>query len=362
MRIPLIVCIVLFGCAGAIAQQPTRNTLGLALPSKYSCTPVKDQYISSTCWSFSSISLLESELMRIGKGKLDLSEMFIARHSMERKIARHLQLKGGNFFTPGGQFHDAVWVMKKYGAVPEEVYSGKGRGEGLHDHSEMDTLLSQFVDSCISRGVTSLNAFQQAFLDSSLDYYYGKLPVSFSYKGKSYTPQTFLHQYLQINPDDYAEITSYSHHPWYSKFVLEDKYNWTAGEYYNVPLSDFSRITDRALDSGFSVGWDGDAKDNYFDFAEGLAWLPGAISNFQAERQQAFEDQSTLLDHMMHIVARTTDAKRNKWYYVKNSWGDKSNSLGGFLYMREDYFKMRTVAIIVNKKAIPADIRRKLGI
>jgi bleomycin hydrolase len=143
---------------------------------------------------------------------------------------------------------------------------------------------------------------------------------------------------------------------------LEDKYNWTNDTYYNVPLNVFSRITDSALKKGYTVGWDGDAEDEYFQYYNGLAWLPRSISNDQRGRQTAFEDQTTLLNHMMHIVGVTKDKYGSKWYYVKNSWGDNSNNLGGFLFMRDDYFKVRTVAIIVNKKAIPLDIRQKLGL
>jgi len=359
-RFLILPLLFLFFCCEA--QKLNRAELGLMAPKNNICTSVKDQYMSSTCWSFSSISLLESELMKKGMGKADLSEMFIARFSMLRKIQRHLKLKGENFFTPGGQFHDAAWVMKNYGMVPEEVYSGKGRGELYHNHAEMDTALSFFVRNCIAKGVVDLYPALQSFVDSTLDLYYGKIPSSFLYKGKRYTPKTFLSNYLRINADEYAEITSYTHHPFYTKFVLEDKYNWTNDEYYNVTISDFSRITDSALKHGYSIGWDGDADDSCFDFNEGLAYLPGAINNFQTTRQQAFEDQSTLLNHMMHIVGVIKDNKGNKWYYIKNSWGNNTNPLGGFLFMREDYFKIRTVAIIVNKKAIPADIKKKMGL
>lgn len=318
--------------------------------------------MSATCWSFSSNSFLESELLKIRKGENDLSEMFVARYSMLRKIKRHLQLKGQNFFTPGGQFHDAAWVMKNNGMVPEVVYSGKGRGEKNHDHANMDTILEHFVKECLEKGVTELNDQQIFFVDSVRDYYYGKLPVQFQYKGKSYTPLTYLKKFLGIDPDDYVEITSYTHHPFYKPFVLEDKYNWTGDAYYNVTLSDFSTITDNALKNGYTVGWDGDVDDPDFNYFEGLAYLPDPIKNFQAERQNAFETESTLLDHMMHIVGVVKDKFEQKWYYIKNSWGENSNLINGFLYMRDDYFKMRTVAIIVNKKAIPADIRKKLGI
>ncbi|MBS1759323.1 MAG: aminopeptidase [Bacteroidetes bacterium] len=342
------------------AQKLSVASLGLKPPVSIRCTPVKDQNLSSTCWSFSSNSFLESEMMKQGKGTLDLSEMFVARYSMIRKIKRHLELKGQNYFTPGGQFHDAAWVLKNYGMIPESVYSGKGRGESLPDHSEMDTVLKHFVEKNVADGITTLSEQQQYWVDSVLDYYYGVVPKTFTYQGKSYTPQSYLKDYLKINPEDYVEITSYTHHPFYTKFVLEDKYNWTGDAYYNVPLADFNSITQTALKNGYTVGWDGDADDPYFDYYGGLAYMPNRIADFQKERQTAFETQATLLDHMMHIVGMTKDKKENLWYYIKNSWGNNTNAIGGFVYMRDDYFKIRTVAIIVNKKAIPASIRKKI--
>jgi bleomycin hydrolase len=351
---------VLFFFFFSHAQQLKRADLRLQPPIVKHCTPVKDQSMSSTCWSFSSTSFLESELLKKGKGATDLSEMFIARHSMMRKIERHLKLNGSNFFTPGGQFHDAVWVMKNYGAMPEEAYNGMGRGENNHNHEEMDTVLSGLVKYIVGLGITEVNSGQRQIIDSILDSYYGKIPASFAYKGKTYTPQTYLKNYLGINPDDYVEITSYTHHPFYTKFVLEDKYNWTADEYWNVPIKDFEDITKIALDNGYTVGWDGDAADEYFDYIEGIAYMPSPIKNMQAARQTAFEDKTTELNHMMHIVGRTKEMG-NVWYYIKNSWGN-TNSLGGYLWMREDYFKMRTLAIIVNKNAIPFGIRQKMGL
>lgn len=344
------------------AQKLKLAELGLVSPAGSNCTSVKDQYMSSTCWSFSSTSLLESELMKMGKGEIDLSEMFIARYSMVRKIQRHLTLKGSNFFTPGGQFHDAIWVIKNYGIVPEEAYPGKRQGELNHNHAEMDTIFSELVKDCINKDITELNDKQTAFMDSVLDYYLGPIPAEIVYHGKTYTPHSFMNQYLNFNPDDFVEITSYTHHPFYKPFILEDKYNWTNDEYYNVTMDDFSRITDYALVTGYTVSWDGDAADDHFDYNEGLAYLPGSISNFQEQRQLAFENKTTELDHMMHIVGMVKDKKGDKWYYIKNSWGDYSNSLGGFLFMKENYFKIRTLAIIVNKNAIPAEIRRKMGI
>lgn len=344
------------------AQTLTRKELGLIPPSTANCTPVKDQYMSATCWSFASNSLLESELIKKGKKDIDLSEMFVARYSMVRKIHRHLKLKGQNFFTPGGQFHDMIWVMKNHGMVPESAYPGKPQLQINHDHGELDTIFSRFVKKLVNDGITELNPQHDRFVDSVLDLYLGQVPAQFSYNGSIYTPHSFSERVLEFDPADYIEITSYTQHRFYEPYVLEDKYNWTGDEYYNVPMADFSAITDHALANGFTVGWDGDAEDPFFDYYAGIAYLPEAITDFQAYRQTAYDDQSTLLNHMMHITGMVKDKTGKKWYYIKNSWGNSSNGIGGFLFMREDYFKVRTVAIIVNKQAIPAAIRQKLGI
>lgn len=342
------------------AQKLTIKELAFDTLNLVSCTPVKDQYLSATCWSFASNSFLESELIKKGKGKIDLSEMFVARYSLKRKIERHLQLKGKNFFTPGGQFHDVIWVIKNFGIVPENIYSGKTKSHQYHDHGKLDTVISHFVKDMLNDGVTALSQKKISYIDSVLDYYLGVVPEQFEFEGKMITPKNYLKEVLQIDPNDYVEITSYTHHPIYTSFILEDKYNWTNDTYYNVSMKDFSTITDYALQNGYTVGWDGDVDDPNFDYANGLAYLPETIVDFQTYRQNAFEDQSTLLDHLMHIIGTAKDKFGNKWYLVKNSWGSNTNALGGYLYMREDYFKIRTVAIIVTKNAIPISVRKKM--
>jgi bleomycin hydrolase len=344
----------------AQAQSLAPANFGLKASPLQICTPVKDQYLSSTCWSFASLSFLESELIKKGKADFDLSEMFIVRYSLLRKIALHLKLKGKNFFTPGGQFHDVVWVINNHGIMPESAYPGK-KEFTMHNHAALDTLLSRYVKQQVAEGVTELNVQQQIFIDSVLDHYLGKVPGEFMYDGNVYTPFSFRDRVIELNMDDYVEITSYNHHPFYYSFSLEDKYNWTNDTYMNVSAADFSAIINNALLNDYTVGWIGDADDKDFHHSSGLAWLGQPVSNYQAERQKDFETQVTSLNHVMHIVKTETDNKGRLWYYVKNSWGDYSNALGGFLFMQEDYFKLRTVAIVVNKTAIPEDIHKKLN-
>ncbi len=358
----LLLFVAIATTAVAAGQAPDYTSFGLQKLSPGNCTAVKDQYLSSTCWSFSSLSFLESELLRQRGETIDLSEMFIARFSMIRKIERHLALKGGNYFTPGGQFHDVQWVWANMGLVPESAYPGKPATQLHHDHSKLDTLLSHLVEDCIAQHITKLTPALRQYTDSLLDHYLGKVPDRFVYKGKTYSPKTFAQDYLKLDPKNYIEITSYTHHPFYRQFALEDKYNWSGDLYYNVPIDVFSSITNHALDKGYTVGWDGDSEDPGFNFEGGVAWLDSNQQNTQEGRQAAFETQATLLTHMMHIVKKTVDREGRTWYYIKNSWGNYSNPLNGFLFMRDDYFRIRTDAIFVNKNAIDPGIRKRLNI
>jgi len=288
--------------------------------------------------------------------------MFIARYSYINKVRQFLAQKGKIFFTPGGQFHDVIRVARQYGMMPESAYTGRPRGEFNHDHSELDTLMIQYVNHLLKQGKKAPDAKDLAFINQTLDKYMGKVPVTFEYNGVVYTPKTFLSQVLKFNPDDYIEITSYTHHPYYKPFILEDKYNWSQDGYYNVPLNEFCEITDEALKSGFSVCWDGDVTEPGFNYTNGIALLPEPVKDPVDFRQRTYMDKSSELDHMMHIVGIGLDSENNKLYYLKNSWGSYSNELGGYMFMSDDYFKIKTIAIIVNKKAIPDAIRKKLKI
>jgi bleomycin hydrolase len=323
------------------------------------CTPVKDQSMSSTCWSFAGNSFLESEVLRIKGVNTDLSEMYIARYSYINKFRRFLSEDGKIYFTPGGQFHDIIRVIRQYGIVPEAAYSGRVNGALQHNHSELDTVMKQYAESLLRKKTRSLSSEQLYHINSILDKYLGKVPATFKYDGKTYTPKSFTSEYLKFNADDYVEITSYTHHPFYETFVLEDKYNWTGDAYYNVPLDDFMRITNSAIEKNYSVCWDGDVTEDGFRFDNSTAVLKYPVTDFISERQRTYEDKSSKLDHMMHVTGIAKDRENGTWYMVKNSWGT-FNTTGGYVLMSEDYFKIKTIAIIVNRKAIPQDILQKL--
>jgi len=353
--------LLLCSSISASAQSISTANHKLTFVSNLACTGVKDQYMSSTCWSFGGNSFFESELLKRGKTNIDISEMYTARFAWIQKIKLHLEQKGLNYLTPGGQFHTIQWVIKNYGLVPESAYSGKVAGQSNHDHGLLDTALTHFIATLLKLHKKEPDAADWKYINNLLDKYLGKVPAVFTVQGKQYTPLTYAGNYLQINPDDYLEIMSFTHHPFYKAFIFENKYNFSFDKYMNVPFADFVGITDSALQNGYTVLWNGDVTDAAFNFTNGTAFLPDTFHNIISSRQAAFADSSSYMDHLMHIVGLTIDEQGHKWYYIKNSWG-KANALDGFMLMDENYFAIKTAAIVVNKKAIPKAIKKKMDL
>lgn len=360
------------------------------------CTPVKDQYRSGTCWSFSGLGFLEAEMLRLGKPEVDLSEMFVVYHAYSDKASKYVRLHGSLNFGAGGAFHDVTNVVKKYGIVPEEVYRGLNYGEEKHVHGELDRMLLDNVKTVVDNPNKKLtNAWHDAF-DATLDSYLGKLPEKFTYKGKEYTPQGFATDYVGLNMDDYVEITSYSHHPFYSKFIIEVPDNWSWDEVYNVPLNELEEIIDNSINTGYTVAWAADVSEKGFATSKkGIAVIPVADkanmtdaeiakweklsdkekdeelyklgkpgpekSITQEMRQVDFDDYQTTDDHGMLIVGTAKDQNGTPYYKVKNSWGNY-NDFNGFFYASKPYVKFKTMSIMVHKDAIPKNIRKKLNL
>jgi len=335
------------------------------------CTTIKNQQNTGTCWSFATSSFLESELMRMGKPDYDLSEMYFVRTIYQQKAKNYILRQGKAQFGQGGLSHDVINAFKIGGAIPESVYSGKLPGDNMLDHSEMESALTGLLDVLVKQKRPSpkwMNGFA-----GLTDAYMGAVPAEFDYNKKSYTPQSFA-QALGINPDDYVSLTSYTHHPFYSSFVLEIPDNWSNGSYYNVPVEDLVAIAENAIEKGFSVAWDGDVSEKGFSGSKGVAVMPvderrddlftapgEEVSATQVMRQETFENYSTTDDHLMHITGIAKDQNGTRYYYVKNSWGEIS-PYQGYVYMSEPYFRLKTVSLMVHKNAIPAPIRKKLGI
>lgn len=357
-------------------------------------TPVKDQYRSGTCWSFSGLSFLESEMLRLGKPEVDLSEMFIVWYTYSEKAKKHVRLHGNLNFAAGGAFHDVTNMIKKFGIVPESVYDGLKYGEEKHVHGEMDDLLKKSVDAVVENKNRKLSTAWHDAIDAMLDSYLGEIPQTFEYQGKQFTPQSFAADYVGLNMDDYVEITSYTHHPFYSKFILEVPDNWSWDEVYNVPLNEMEEIIDYSLKNGYTVAWAADVSEKGFATSnKGIAVLPEtpAVEMSDAEiarwealtekdkekelyelekpvkekqvtqemRQVAFDNFQTTDDHGMHIVGTAKDKQGNTFYKVKNSWGDY-NKFKGYFYASKPYVNFKTMSIMVHKDGIPQNIREKL--
>ncbi len=330
------------------------------------CTPVKNQARTGTCWSFATTSFIESELMRMGKGKHDLSEMFVVRNIYKDKAMNYLLRQGKANFSQGSLSHDLMRIMKKGGVVPEKIYSGLQEGDKRHNHSEMEAVLKGFMDGVLKSKNPSAK-WKVAF-DGILDAYMGDYPESFKYNGKETTPHE-LAENLGLDADEYVSLTSFTHHPFYKKFILEIPDNYSNGHFYNVPLDELMEAIDAAVSKGYTVAWDGDVSEKGFDARKGIAVLPtdeGRKDLFdnpgeelkvdQEIRQSQFENFKTTDDHLMHIVGKAKDQKGNEYYIIKNSWGEIS-PYKGYLYMSKAYVQMKTVAVMLHQDVLSPKLK-----
>ena len=356
---------------------------------------VKDQNKSGTCWAFSGTSMVEDDLMRKGMPELDLSEMWTVRNCYIDKAKKYISTGGKINFAQGGSFADVVYAMDNYGAVPEKVYAGLNYGEDKHSHYEMAEALEAYLNAINRNPNKKLSTAWLPGFVAILDAYLGPAVETFTYNGKTYTPQSFAKE-MKIVPEEYISFTSYTHHPFYKPFALEIADNWLWSESMNIPMEEMKRIVDEALDAGFTVGWAADVSEKGFKWRKGYAVLPekkakedmdnaevarwtqlsdsdrdamqydikGPVKErtiSQEDRQCTFENRETTDDHGMVIVGYATDQEGNRYYKVKNSW-DTNQLYDGYLYVSEPYFLEKTLNIMVNKNGVPKDIAKKVGI
>ena len=323
--------------------------------------PVISQGSTGTCWSFATTSFLESEVMRKGLPETDLSEMFFVRYAYLDKADQYLLYHGNNNFGQGGQAHDVINVLREHGLSTFEAYPGI-KEDGKYKHRELAAQLEQEVKD-LNKKRKDFDATDLSSLEPILKEQIGKLPKKIKEDGKKLSPKE-LKEALQLNPDDYVELSSYSHHPFYKPFVLEVPDNWAHDLYYNLPIDELMEVIYNALNNGYSVCWDGDTSEKTFQHKKGKADVPekqiGKVD--QEMRQKTFNDRSTTDDHLMHLVGLSKDSEGRNCFYTKNSWGADSNDFGGYLHMTDDYVRLKTVAIMIHKNAIPDSIRTKLGI
>lgn len=333
-------------------------------------TPVKDQAKTGTCWSHAMSSFMESELIRTGKGEHDLSEMFVVRHNYIRRIKDNVLRRGRGNVAPGSIGHMYTWVMKNVGLMPEEAYHGIAYDSDKHNHDD----LNQWVKSINATAIEMKKPLPVEIVEGVLNAYLGKVPQSFVYQGKEYTAESFCN-WMGLNPDDYVEITSFTHHPFYEKVMVEVPDNWDYEKMYNVPLEDMMQIIDNAINSGYTVAWDGDLSEPGYAFQHYVAVNTAEdirnqkqlsakaveIPVTQESRQVYFETFQTVDDHLEHITGIAKDQDGVKYYKTKNSFGTERNGTG-YHYLSEEYVKGKTISIVVNINSIPKSIRKKLGI
>jgi bleomycin hydrolase len=348
---------------------------------------VKDQNRSGTCWCFSTQSFLESELLRMGKGNIPLSEMFVIHNMYLQKATNYVRYQGHAQFGEGGEPHDVINAVREFGLVPASAYVGLPDdqvkdGQLKPVMGEMDAVLKDMLDEVNKLHDGKLNPNWFKAFQGALDGYMGAPPTEFTYEGKSYTPQSFA-KYLGINPDDYVEVTSFTHHPFYSKFILEVPDNWANSQVYNVPLDELYQIANNAIETGYTVEWGADVTEpGCSPKTYSLAIVPqmelGNMTSAatkdsifmnpvpqkeitQDMRQQAFDNLSTTDDHGMQITGIAKDQMGTQYFIVKNSWGT-TNYCKGYFYVSAQYFEYKTTSIMVNKNAIPKDLRKKMGL
>jgi len=356
-------------------------------------TPVKNQSATGTCWCFATTSFMESELLRMGKGEYDLSEMFVVRKTYENRILDNYLRQGKGNLGEGSLSPSWLRVFNEDGLMPQEAYTGISYDSPIHNHRELQAYIDAVTAVPIK--MKRLSKESDEVTGAILDIYMGEVPATFTYKGQSYTPKTFAAS-LGLNMNDYIHITSFTHFPFYTQGLLEVPDNWEMNRFYNVPLDEMIRIMDNALNSGYTVNWDGDVSERGFSHANGVAinpdlakmdlsamtdrarfeamqssggQIPGLfekpvpeIDVTQEVRQKGYETFVTSDDHLMHLTGIVKDQNGTKYYITKNSWGTDRNPHGGYLNMSESYVRAKTIFIMVHKDAIPADIKSKLGI
>ena len=386
---------VLVSTAVIAQKQTTTNAEGsqydFEVVKNLEATPVQDQSRTATCWSFSALGFFESELIRMGKGEHNLSEMFVVNHTYRDKAEMYVRMHGKTNFGPGGAFHDISHVWEKYGMVPEEVFSGLEYGAEKHNHSELNHLLTQYIEGVVDNKQKSLTPVWKDGYSAVVNTYLGEIPEKFEYRGKSYTPKSFAES-LELDMDDYISISSFTHHPFYEEFVLEVPDNWLYKRSYNVPLDEMMTIMENALMNGYTFAWGADVSEKGFNYRKGLAILPedknsleqkGKDSeNFntanaervgdgfmqpvkqqevtQEQRQREFDNWETTDDHGMQITGIVKDQEGEKYFIVKNSWGNDNNDCGGYFYASYPYVRLKTMNILVHKDAISKDLKKKL--
>lgn len=357
----------------ALGQEPYKFNTVIDLEA----TPVISQGRTGTCWSFSTSSFLESEIIRLTGKQIDLSEMYTVRNTYPKKAENFVMRQGKAQFSEGGLAHDVMNSVREFGLVPSEAYNGLFGAEQRHNHAELVAVLTAMLETYIDNPGRKLSKKWSKAVDAVLSVYLGDNPERFTFEGKSYNPKSFAAM-TKIKADDYVTITSFNHAPFYDQFILNIPDNWSYGSFYNVPLDEMLQTVDNALQKGFTVELDCDVSERTFSSKDGVAVIPKNSENnikalqgvyeekniSQEYRQDEFENYTTTDDHLMHITGVLRDQNGTKYYKVKNSWGTdpERNANGGYVYFSESYMRLKTISVMVHKDAVPKSTAKKLNL
>ena len=356
--------------------------------------PITNQYRSGTCWCFSTLSFIEEDIIAFGGEEMTLSQMWVIRHAYFDKAIKYVRLHGNLNFAVGGAAHDVTEMIAKYGIVPLEAYPGYNYGTTMPEFGEIDAVLKAYVEAIIKNENGKLTTAWINGLNGILDAYFGVRPEKFTYNGKEYTPKSFAES-LPVKMEDYIEISSFTHHPFYSTFALEVPDNWMWGEMYNLPLAEMVQVVDATLEAGHPVAWGTDVSEKGFKGNKAIGVIPEAAENnmigsdaekwgklsdaekqakinnldgpmkemtiTQEMRQEAFDNYQSTDDHGMVIVGTAEDQAGNPFFKVQNSWGE-SGPYKGFYYFSRPFFEYKTMDIMVHKSMVPKEIKKKLGL
>jgi len=358
-------------------------------------TSIKNQARSGTCWAYSTLAFFESEILKKTKKNIDLCEMFVANKDYMDRAVLKVRMHGDAQFSQGGSAYDVFYVLKNHGICPEDAMPLPGTmyGDTLNNFNQFFKVMEPYVDAIAKSESKKLNQTWKVGFQGILDAYLGKCPETFTYEGKNYTPKTFANS-LGLNWDDYVSITSYTHYPFYTEFPVEVQDNWRQGLSWNLPIDEMARIIDNAIRNGYTVAWGGDVSEDGFtrnglallydakgeslegsDMAKWLKLSPYEKMNkltelginapemtpTQEKRQEEYDNWTLTDDHGMLIYGIAKDQNGKEYYMVKNSWGETGKYKGTW-YMSKNYIVAKTMDYMVNKNAIPKDIRKKMGI
>lgn len=359
-------------------------------------TSIKDQNRSGTCWAYSTLSFLESEILKNSGKTYDLCETFVVSHTYMDRAVKTVRMHGDVSFSQGGSAYDPIYCLQNYGICPEEAMALPGTpiGDSLNNYNEFFTVMTPYVEALAKSSAKKLTPAWKKGLQGIIDAYIGEKPIEFEYEGKKYTPKTFTES-LGLNLDDYVSITSYTHHPFWKPFVVEVQDNWRWHQSYNVPIEELTRIIDNAIMEGYTIMWGGDvSEDGFTRKGLGIAYDAKLVQNLsgsdaarwlrlpatkksekydslgvnapelvptQEMRQEAYDNWETTDDHGMHIYGIAKDQNGREYYMVKNSWGEYGDYKGTW-YMTKAFVTYKLMDMMLNKNALPKDIRKKLGI